>query len=152
MKRETSLAPADLHYPLWGAGHRDDWMGHPRSSPLRNPQSHAGHGATNSIPLIWGSCRALSPPHLLLHLSIKYFGYLGPETHRWHTSLYLLYMKHIQKSPITSNTKPIWTSERKFSLLKQEPRPDPDGGGNPFKSTNCVTSHLLLLKMPAPLN
>lgn len=76
--------------PLWGAGHRDDRMGYPKSSPLRNSQSHAGHGAAISIPLNWGSCRALSPPHLLLHLSIEYLGYLGPETHRWPTGLYRL--------------------------------------------------------------
>lgn len=104
--------------PLWGAGHRGDWMGHPRSSPLRKPQSHAGHGAVISIPLTWGSCRALSPPHLLLHLSTKHLRYLGPETHRWRTGLYLLYMKYIQKSPITSNSKRKSTPERKFSSLK----------------------------------
>lgn len=103
---------------LWGAGHRVDWMGHPRSSPLRKPQSHAGHRAAISIPLTQRSCRALSPPHLLLHLSTKYLRYLGPETHRWSTGLYLLYMKYIQKSPITSKSKRKSTPERKFSSLE----------------------------------
>lgn len=138
---------------LWGAGHRVDWMGHPRSSPLRKPQSHAGHGAAISIPLTWGSCRALSPPHLLLHVSTKYLRYLGPETHRWRTGLYLPYMKYIQKSPITSNSKRKSTPENQhIQLTETEPRLDPGGGKNPSKSTNCITSHLLLLKMPAPPN
>lgn len=41
---------------------RDEGMGLPRSSPLRNLHSHAEQRAI-SIPHTWGSCRVLSPPH-----------------------------------------------------------------------------------------
>lgn len=80
--------------PLCGAGYRDGKTGHSRSPPQGNPQSHVGHRATTSIHLTRGSCRVLSPPHLLLHLTVKYLVILG-QKHTDDTQAFVSYRQNI---------------------------------------------------------
>lgn len=116
--------------PLCGAGYRDGKTVHLRETHrVGSPMEFTSGKPTEPC---WAQSHHLHTPHLgVLQSSVtsphtspphcEIPCHLGPETHGWYTGLCLLCTKHIWKSPISSNTKPKLSPERKTISLKVNP-------------------------------